>query len=143
MPFLESSHTHGRTRTKIRGPLAVCLLLLAPLGIGTKFYAGPAAGWIHSHAGGVLYVLFWTVAVVLVVPSLSPWVAAGGVLFVTCGLEFLQLWDPAALQALRETFLGHALLGSTFSWWDLPHYGVGAVLGALLVRGVTRIASGE
>jgi hypothetical protein len=80
--------------------------------------------------------MFWTGAVVLAMPTLSPWTAAIGVFFVTCGLEFLQLWQPAMLQTLRQTFIGHALLGSTFGWWDLPHYAVGAVLGGLLVQGV-------
>jgi len=89
-----------------------------------------------------LYALIWPVAVVLVDAILSSWVAASGVLFVTCGLEFLQFWDFLELQAVREMFVGHALLGSTFSWWDLAHYGVGAVLGALLVRGVTWLALG-
>lgn len=122
--------------TNIRGRLALSLLLLLPLGIGTKFYAGPASAWVHAHAGGVLYVMFWTVAVVLVAPRLSAETAAGGVLFVTCGLEFLQLWHPSALQTVRQTFIGHALIGSTFGWWDLLHYGLGALLGTSLVRGI-------
>ncbi|PSQ60702.1 MAG: DUF2809 domain-containing protein [Bacteroidetes bacterium QH_10_64_19] len=98
----------------IRRRLALSLRVLIPLGIGTKLYGGPAAGGIHGHAGGVLYAIFWTVVVVLAVPSLSPWTVAGGVFIVTCGLEFLQLWSPARLEAIRDTFFGHALPGSTF-----------------------------
>lgn len=129
--------------TTIRRRLALCLLLLIPLGIGTKFYVGPAAEWVHGHAGGVLYVIFWTAAVVLLVPTLSPWTAAAGVLLATCGLEFLQLWKLPGLQRVRDTFLGHVLIGSTFGWADLLHYGIGAMCGALLVQELVRTASEE
>ena len=40
------------------------------------------------------------------------------VLAVTFALEFLQLWKPPFLQAVRSTFLGHVLIGSSFSWFD-------------------------
>lgn len=62
-------------------------------------------------------------------PQLSPWTAAGAVLVATSILEGLQLWQPPLLEAIRDTFVGHAVLGSTFSWADLPHYVVGAALG--------------
>ncbi|MFB6272495.1 MAG: DUF2809 domain-containing protein [Salinibacter sp.] len=124
-----------------RQRLAFGLVLLVPLGLGTKFYAGPAAGWVHGHAGGVLYVVFWTMVVALAFPSLSPATGAVGVFIVTCGLEFLQLWSPSFLQAPRNSFLGHALLGSTFGWWDFLHYGIGAVAGSLLVRSIVQVKS--
>lgn len=127
----------------IRRRLSLSLLVLIPLGIGTKFYGGPAAGWVHGHAGGVLYVIFWTVVVVLAGPSLSPWTAAGAVFVVTCGLEFSQLWSPSWLDAIRDTFFGHALLGSTFGRWDLLHYAIGAVCGGLFVREVSRRTSAD
>lgn len=127
----------------LRCRLALCLLLLIPLGIGTKFYVGPAAEWVHGHAGGVLYVIFWTTAVVLLVPTLSPWTAAAGVLLATGGLEFLQLWKLPGLQRVRNTFLGHALIGSTFDWADLLHYGIGAMCSALLVQELVRPAPEE
>jgi hypothetical protein len=49
---------------------------------------------------------------------------------VTCALEVLQLWHPAPLEAVRGTFLGRTLLGTTFVWWDFPHYALGCALGA-------------
>lgn len=130
-------------RTQIRRRLVLSLLLMIPLGIATKFYAGPAADWVHAHAGGVLYVIFWTAAVLLLAPTLSPWTAAGGVFFGTCGLEFLQLWSPPVLQTMRGTFVGRALIGGTFDGWDFLHYGLGAVLGALLVQALLRTIPDE
>lgn len=82
----------------------------------------------------MLYVLFWIVVVTLVVPSLHPWTTACGVLLATCLLEITQLWKPPVLERVRQTFIGHALIGSTFEGWDLLHYGVGAVLGGLFIQ---------
>jgi hypothetical protein len=115
-----------------RRRLLIGLLLLVPLGVGTKFYVGPGAGWVQAHAGGVLYVVFWTLVVLGGWPALSASTAAVGVFLATSLLEGLQLWRPAPLEAVRSTFVGHAVLGSTFSWWDFPHYVAGALLGGLL-----------
>jgi hypothetical protein len=118
--------------------LSLCLVLLVTLSIGTIFFAGPAAGWVYGYVSGILYVVFWTVVVALIVPSLSPWMGASGVFIVTCGLEFLQLWSPSSLHTLRQSFVGHFLLGSTFDQWDFFHYVIGAAAGALLVQALVR-----
>ncbi len=106
-----------------------CLAVVTPLGFATKAYAGSGAHWVNAYAGGVLYVLFWILVVVFVRPRISPWAAASLVFTATCLLEALQLLSTPTLAAIRSTFLGHALIGSTFSWWDFPHYLLGAALG--------------
>lgn len=115
------------------------LLLLAaliPLGVATKLYTGPGAGWINGSLGGVLYVVFWILLVTLLRPRWPPAPVALGVLLVTCALEVLQLWHPAWLAPVRASFIGHALLGNTFAWLDFPHYVAGALLGYALTRWV-------
>ena len=64
---------------------------------------------------------------------------AVGVLLVTCVLESLQLWHRPWLQAIRSTFLGASLLGTSFSWWDFPAY----VVGAAGMGGARGMATGE
>ena len=113
----------------------LALAFVTPLGLATKAWTGPAAHWVQSYLGGVLYVVFWMLLAALAWPRASPWLVAAAVLGTTCLLEALQLWQPAGLEALRSTFLGHALLGSTFSWWDYPHYVAGAAVGVALLRG--------
>ena len=121
------------------------LLLVAALGVGTKFYSGPFASWVVGSAGGVLYEVFWVllaahVAAFFGLPlKLRSLVAA--VFVATCAIEFAQLWHPPWLEALRASFLGHALLGTTFSWVDFPHYGVGCVIGGALVHVTRRVES--
>jgi hypothetical protein len=60
------------------------------------------------------------------------------VLLVTCSLEFLQLWRPTPLESLRKTFMGQAVLGTTFTWSDFPYYGLGAVIGWIWLKILNR-----
>jgi hypothetical protein len=122
----------------LRRRLLLLLTAVVPLGIATKFYSGPAEYWVYAHAGGILYVVFWILLGLSVWPRLSPWLVASIVFAITCALELLQLWHPPALTQVRSTFLGHALIGSSFSWLDLPHYLLGGLLGLALVRAAGR-----
>ena len=99
------------------------------LGFASKLYSGPGAGWVSGSAGGVLYVAFWLLLVLAVAPRLAPARVAVAVFLVTSVLELLQLWQPAWLAPIRASFLGHALVGSTFSALDFPHYALGALIG--------------
>jgi hypothetical protein len=119
--------------------LAAISLAVVPLGLGSKLYAGPGAPWVHAYAGGIVYEFFWVILLLALFPRLSEWRAAAGVFAATSLLETLQLWHPPALEAIRATFLGHALIGSTFGWWDFPHYLVGCAAGLLCAR---RVRSG-
>ena len=87
-----------------------------------------------GHAGGVLYEVFWVLAVLFVSPGSRPERVALAVFAATSALEILQLWHPAFLEAVRSTFLGHALIGSTFAPADFAYYALGCTLGALGAR---------
>jgi hypothetical protein len=118
----------------VRFRLILALAVITPLGIATKYYAGPAQVWVQTRAGGVLYVVFWCLLVLLLRPNLSPWVVSAVVLAATSTLEFLQLWHPLPLQAVRSTWLGRALIGTTFSWLDFPYYIAGALIAIPIFR---------
>ena len=126
--------TLGPTRTRI----LACLTVVVPLGFATKLYGGAGSQWVNSHAGGVLYVIFWVLVAIFIRPEIRPWAAGALVFAATCLVEALQVLSTPTLEAVRSTFLGQALIGSTFSWWDFPHYLMGAVLGASVAFRVTR-----
>jgi len=63
---------------------------------------------------------------------------AVAVFAVTSALEVLQLWNPPLLAAVRSIFLGRTLIGTTFGWWDFPHYAAGALLAVVLLRRLPR-----
>lgn len=105
------------------------ILLITPVGFAAKFYSGPAEAWVRNSLGGVFYVIFWCLLLFFCCHRLKPATIALLVLLITCSLEFLQLWRPTPLEYLRRTFIGRALLGTTFTWSDFPYYGLGAVIG--------------
>ena len=114
------------------------MIAVAAFGLAAKLYPGPARWWVNNLGpASVAYVVFFMLAAFLVVPrrELATRIAVG-VLLVTCVLEFLQLWHPPWLQAIRSTFLGASLLGTSFSWWDFPAYVVGAGVGWVVLRGM-------
>lgn len=122
----------------------LCVLaIVTPLGFATKLYAGPGAVWVSGYAGGFFYVLFWVFLVLAIAPRSSPPAVAVGVLAVTSVLEVLQLWKPPFLQGIRSSFLGHALIGSTFSVWDFPVYALAACAAPALARGKRFLVSGR
>ena len=113
---------------------AFWLGVIVPLGFYTKFYSGPAAGWVHNHLGGVCYEIFWCLPADWLFPRTAPGTIAVTVLFGTCALEFLQLWRPAFLQLLRGHFIGQAIWGDSFAWSDFPCYFIGSAPGWFWIK---------
>ncbi|MDY7108817.1 MAG: DUF2809 domain-containing protein [Planctomycetota bacterium] len=112
---------------------------MTPLGFAAKAYAGPARWWLNNVAASIIYELFFMLLVFLIIPrkkAITP--IAVGVCAATIALEFLQLWQPPWLTAIRGTFPGRALLGTTFVWSDLPIYPLGCLLGWLLLHALVR-----
>ena len=122
-----------QTTTRLRA--AAALAAVVPLGFAAKFYPGPLAGWVNNSLGGTFYEVFWCLVAVALFPSVRPAVAGVAVLLATCSLEFLQLWHPPLLEALRSSFIGVTILGRQFAWSDFPYYFVDAATGwAMLTR---------
>jgi hypothetical protein len=116
----------------IRSPrlkVLISIVAITFLGFTTKFYSGPAAGWVNNSLGGVFYEIFWCLMVFFILPRLESWKIACIVFIITCLLEFLQLWHPPFLQTIRDTFIGATILGTTFVWSDFFYYVIGSLLG--------------
>ena len=84
---------------RVRLALFAFLVFLVPMAAWVRFRAPVEAQW-RDWSGGAAYVLFWSASVQLLRPGISSRRSTGGVFLVTCGLEFLQLWHPAPLEAL-------------------------------------------
>ena len=115
--------------------VALSLLVVTPFGFAFKLYSGPGYGWFNNYGAGVLYEVFWILIAFFFFPSKrSANVIPACVFLFTCVLEFLQEWNPPFLVMIRSFFLGRALIGTSFGWWDFPHYVLGCLLGWGWVR---------
>ena len=120
----------------VRPRILIALAIVTIFGFAMKYYPGPGRWWVNDWGpASVAYEVFFMLLAFLVIPrrgAIMP--IAVAVCAVTCGLEFLQLWHPPWLTAVRSTFIGKGLLGNTFSWWDLPAYAVGCLAGWFFLR---------
>jgi len=115
--------------------IILSLCIITPAGFLFKRYSGPAHKWFNDYGAAVMYEIFWCMIIFLFRPRKETTTKiAVGVFLVTSLLEILQLWQPWFLQQVRSTFLGGALLGTTFVWWDFPHYVLGCLIGWLWMR---------
>ena len=128
--------------TKRRAIACVLIPLVVGFGLCCKYYRGFGSDWVNNWGpASVAYELLLMLIVFAVVPRCDAVIRiAIGVLVVTCLLEFLQLWHPDWLEAIRSTLVGRLALGTTFSWWDFPAYVVGCALGVLLLRSICNSA---
>ena len=121
--------------TSMHTRLILSLLIITPLGFAFKFYSGPGDEWFNNYGAGILYEIFWILLAFLFFPSKrSRYVIPVCVFIITCILEFLQLWHPPILEKIRSSFPGSALIGTTFAWWDYPHYALGCLIGWIWLR---------
>lgn len=125
--------------SRLRGRTLLFLCTVVAVGFALKFYSGPGRWWLNNWGASIAYEWFFMGLALVVVGSASRvGTIAVAVCVGTCVLEFLQLWTPDWLVAIRSTFLGRSLLGNAFSWSDLPAYPVGCLLGWYVLRWLAR-----
>ena len=122
-----------------RKTILMILVVLVPLGIGTKYYRGILDEWVVRYGGDIASPAFFFFVVLLIKPSLSPRVCALAVFLFCVLVEFSQRISTPLLDGLRGTFPGGVVLGSEFDWRDFVFYAVGI----LVSLGVYRLAAGR
>lgn len=118
------------------------ILAIVPLGYIVRF-GHILPEFISDAGGGIAYELFWIFLLLTIAPRANIRMTAIFVCLATCAIEFLQLYQPPWLQAIRATIPGRLVLGTTFAWSDFPPYFIGSALGLLWAYYLTRVASGD
>ena len=113
------------------------ILAIVPLGYTIRF-SHILPEYFHDAGGSIAYQIMWILLVLFIYPRANLrwtaiWACVGA-----CAIEFLQLYQPPWLQAIRATLPGRLLLGTTFLWSDFPAYFFGSYLGWLWVRWLTK-----
>ncbi|RLC45114.1 MAG: DUF2809 domain-containing protein [Candidatus Cloacimonadota bacterium] len=123
-----------KNNSKFRLAILISLLIVTPLGFAIKFYNGPYDWWLNNCVAGVLYEIFWCMIIVFIIPNVPVFWIALAVFFITCSLEFLQLWHPPFLELIRSTFIGRSLIGTSFTYRDFPYYIIGCFIAWLWIK---------
>jgi hypothetical protein len=121
-------------RQRIGVLLSLCAV--TPLSLWLwRYYDGPWRIWFNCYVTGILYEIFWCLALFFFWPRRKNALKiAASVFAVTCILEVLQLWDAAFLEKIRSTFLGKAIIGTCFVWQQFPYYVLGSLIGFVWLR---------
>jgi hypothetical protein len=123
-----------KRRLTIRIRILIIILLITIMGFGSKLYSGVCSDWFNNSLAGLFYETFWCLVVFFINPRHKAIKIALWVLVFTSALEFLQLWHPPFLQIIRSTFIGAALIGTSFNWSDFPYYIAGCIAGFILMK---------
>jgi hypothetical protein len=121
-----------------RSIVLINILAIVPLGYIVRF-SPSLPEYIRDPAGSIAYEIFWILTILFIYPPADRQRTAIWVCLGSCAIEFLQLYQPPWLQAIRATLPGRLVLGSTFLWSDLPVYFIGSYLGWLWVRWLDRL----
>jgi len=111
----------------------ISILIIAPLGIASKFYHGPARFWVLHSSGDILYEIFWSMFLFLFYPRTSTYKLIGTIFLITVGIEFSQKLHYPILQWIRSSFVGRSLIGDTFSYSDISYYAIGCGIAFLWI----------
>lgn len=120
--------------------IIISLLIIIPLGLFSKAYTGVAQEWVRDYSGDILYEIFWCLffgwflTSKKAIAKIPLWVFV-----VTCAIEVTQLWFKFVPVAIRSSLIWKLLLGSSFAWWDFPHYAFGSLLGWLWLRTILKM----
>jgi len=104
------------------------LILLIPVGLGTKYYSGLCHEWVNNSFSDILYIIFWSLLLFLFLPKMKIHVNVLIIVLTTSLLEIMQLVKTDILLQIRQTFLGKLLLGTTFVWSDFLYYLIGGLI---------------
>ena len=115
--------------------ILLSLLIITPIGFLCKFYMAPARNWVQNYLVGIFYEIFWSLLGFLFFSSKSSIKRIIFTVFLlTVFIEFTQLIHFSFLEWLRSYFIGRTIIGTSFSWWDFPHYLIGSVIAYILLK---------
>jgi hypothetical protein len=121
--------------------LLVCVVAVIALGLASRKFPSLFPAIFGKYPGDALWAIMVFAGLAFIKPRASTARLAVLAFAISCAVEFSQLYHAPWLNAIRDTTIGHLVLGSTFSWFDIVAYAVGVLVGSLvdaLLVGVAR-----
>jgi hypothetical protein len=119
-----SSRTHRNRMVYATAVVGVILL-----GLASRKFPWVFPAFLDQYPGDALWALMILLILGFIWPKLPSGRLALSALLVSFAVEFGQLYQPVWLRAVRQTDIGHLVLGSTFNPMDLVAYAAGICIG--------------
>lgn len=111
----------------------ILMVLVLITGLYTRDYRGEYQDTINNNAGGVFYVIFGSLVISLLFPTLKSFTIASLSFALTCVVEIVQYFQfPFMLRIAHHKLLAY-LFGSSYNPKDFIYYGIGAVCSVLVL----------
>lgn len=107
------------------------MLLVIGVGLFLRSRFCPAPPIIEKYGGDALWAMVVFLGLGFVFPRAATFTLALSALTISWAVEFSQIYHSPWLDALRATFPGKLILGSTFNLPDLPAYAFGIAVGSM------------
>ena len=131
----------GTVRSRIW--LGVGLLAVIALGLASRSFPSLIPTILGKYPGDALWALVVFLGCGFINPRASTRHLAAFALAFACLIEWSQLYRTPWLDSVRGTTLGHLVLGSVFSWFDIAAYAVGVLLGVIVDKLVFDPSAGK
>jgi hypothetical protein len=112
--------------------LLIAIAVTVALGLASRRWPVLFPALLGKYPGDALWALmvYWGIAWLM--PNASIKKVAVLALLISYADEFSQLYESPWIDGIRRTTVGHLVLGSTFSWFDMLAYTVGVATGAMI-----------
>lgn len=108
-----------------------CIAVIV-LGMASRKFPFLFPAVLGKYPGDALWALMVFIGLAFIRPRASTARLSILAFAVSCADEFSQIYQAPWINAIRHTTIGHLVLGSTFSWFDMVAYAVGVLIGAIL-----------
>jgi hypothetical protein len=119
-------------KARKRGCLFVWLILVIITGIASRKFSFMFPAFLGKYPGDSLWAVMVFLMWGIIKPGASTCILTVLALVTSYLDEFSQLYQAPWINAVRHTFIGHAILGSWFSWMDMVAYTVGVGAAAVI-----------
>lgn len=117
-----------QSRNRIVYALLVAIVIAA--GLASRKFSGLLPSAVSQYPGDALWALMLFLLIGIAKPRWSTIATAVAALLVSYGVEFSQLYQASWINAIRQTTVGHLVLGIGFDPNDLIAYTVGVAAAA-------------
>ncbi|MDD1608270.1 MAG: DUF2809 domain-containing protein [Methylococcaceae bacterium] len=110
----------------------VAVVMVVAIGIASRKFSGLFPLFLGKYPGDALWALMVFLLIGLLCPALCTYQTALFAVAISFTVEFSQLYQALWINTIRQTTLGHLVLGSHFHTVDLLAYLLGVSFGAIL-----------